>query len=209
MIQVVCQVWCIENEENRRIREWRRKIVTLPPSYTWIPDSTRIPLVEKDLGSSRERSAIDGCCLGWRKTFKRTIIHDVPRVTTNSTVAVGANNVCMSPVTTEVTPDHETKMSGMAGHGRVTMRTGIVWTIFVIVAIMMTVEADCVGWGEGNVKTVWAREDIGGRRKKVLSLKGEGLWMVDRNGDGLDMVLTVRIRIRFYSCGSFSRRGRG
>ena len=69
----------------------------------------------------------------------------MPRVTTNSTVAVGANNVCMSPVTTEVTPDHETKMSGMAGHGRVTMRTGIVWTIFVIVAIMMTVEADCVG----------------------------------------------------------------
>ena len=69
----------------------------------------------------------------------------MPRVTANSTVAVGADNVCMSPVTTEVTPDRETKTGGMAGCGHVTMRTGIVWTIFVIVAITMTVEADCVG----------------------------------------------------------------
>ena len=68
----------------------------------------------------------------------------MPRVTTNSTVVVGADNVCMSPVTTEVTPDCEAKMSGMAGRGHVTMRTGIVWTIFVIVAVTMTVEADCI-----------------------------------------------------------------
>ena len=133
----------------------------------------------------------------------------MPRVTTNSTVAVGADDICMSPVTTEVTLDHEAKTSGMAGHGRVTMRTGIVWTIFAIVAIMMTVEADCVRRGEGNAKMVWAREDTGGRRKKVSSLDGEGLWMVDRSGNGLDMVLTVRIGIRFYSCGGFSRRARG
>ena len=50
----------------------------------------------------------------------------------------------VSPVTTEVAPDREAKMSGMARCGRVTMRTGIVWTIFAIVAVMMTVEADCV-----------------------------------------------------------------
>ena len=136
---------------------------------------TRIPLIEKDLGSSGGRSTIDGCCLRWRKTFKRTIIHNVPRVTTNSTVAVGADNVCMSPVTTEVTLEFEAKASGMTGHGHVTMRTGIVWTIFAIVAVTITVEADCVGCGEGNVKMVWARKDTGGRRKKVLSLDGEGL----------------------------------
>ena len=69
----------------------------------------------------------------------------MPRVTTNSTVAVGADNVRMSPVMIEVTLDREAKMSGMAGCRGVTMRTGIVWTIFAIVAIMMTVEADCVG----------------------------------------------------------------
>ena len=154
-------------------------------------------------------SAIDGCCLGWRKTFKRTITHDVPRVTTNSTVVVGADDVCVFPVMTEVTLDHEAKTSGMAGHGCVTMRTGIVWTIFTIVAIMMTVEADCIGCGKGNVKTVWVRKDMGGRRKKVLSLNGEGLWMINRDRDGLDVVLTVRVRIRFYSCGGFSRRRGG
>ena len=59
------------------------------------------------------------------------------------------------------------------------------------------------------MKTVWAWEDTGGRRKKVLSLDGEGLWMIDRNRDGLDMVLIVRLGVRFYSCGGFSRRGRG
>ena len=133
----------------------------------------------------------------------------MPRVTANSTVAVWADNVCMSPVMTEVALDREAKASGLTGHRRVTMRTGIVWTIFAIVAIMMTVEADCVGYGERNVKTVWVREDTGGRRKKVLSLNGEGLWMINRNRDGLDVVLIVRIRTRFYSCGDLSRRRRG
>ena len=141
--------------------------------------------------------------------FKRTIIHNVPRVTANSTVAVGADNVCMSPVTTEVTLEFEAKASGMTGHGHVTMRTGIVWTVFAIVAIMMTVEADCVRCGEGNAKTVWARKDMRGRRKKVFSLNGEGLWMINRNRDGLDVVCIVRIRTRFYSCGGLSRRRRG
>ena len=159
--------------------------------YTRIPDSTRIPLIEKDLGSSRGGSAIHGCCLGWRKTFKRTIIHDVPRVTTNSTVAVGADNVSMSPVTTEVTSDCEAKTSGVACCRHVTMRTGVVWTIFAIVAIAMTVEADCVRRGKGNAKTVWAREDMGRRRKKVSSFDGEDLWMIDRDRNGLDMVLFV------------------
>ena len=51
----------------------------------------------------------------------------------------------MSPVTTEVASDCEAKMSGMAWHGHVTMRIGVVWTIFGIVAITMTVETDCVG----------------------------------------------------------------
>ena len=163
----------------------------------------RIPHIEKDLGGG---SIIDGCCLRWEKTFKRTIIHDVPRVTTNSTVAMGADNVCMSPVTTEVTLDCEAKASGMPGRGHVTMRAGIVWTIFMIVAIMMTVEADCVGHGEGNAKTVWAREDMGERRKKVSFLNGKGLWMINRDRYGLDVVLIVRIRTRFYSHGGISRR---
>ena len=123
--------------------------------------------------------------------FKRTIIHDVPRVTANSTVAVGADDVSMSPVTTEVALDREAKTSGVARCGCATMRTGVVWTIFAIVTIAMTVEADGVRRGEGNVKTVWVREDMGGRRKKVLSFNGEGLWIIDRDRDGLDMVLVV------------------
>ena len=139
--------------------------------------------------------------------FKRTIIHDVPRVTANSTVAVGADNISMSPVTTEVALDCEAKMSGVAWCGRVTMRIGVVWTIFVIVTIVMTVEADGVRGGEGNAKMVWARKDMGGRRKKVLSFDGEGLWMIDRNRDGLDMALVIQLRVRLYCCGGFSRRG--
>ena len=130
----------------------------------------------------------------------------MPRVTTNSTVAVGAYDVCMSPVTTEVTPNREAKASGMTRYERVTMRTGVVWTIFAIVAITMTVEADCVRCGEGNTKMVWTREDMGGRRKKVSSLDGEGLWMINRDRDGLDVVLIIRSGTGFYSHGGFSRR---
>ena len=133
----------------------------------------------------------------------------MPRVTTNSIVAVGAYNVCMSSVTAEVAPDCEAKASGMTRCGHVTMRTGIVWTIFAIVAVTMTVEADCVRCGKGNTKMVWARKDTGGRRKKVSSLNGEGLWMINRDRDVLDVVLIVRSRTRFYSCGGFSRRRRG
>ena len=51
---------------------------------------------------------------------------------------------------------------------------------------------------------VWAREDMGGRGKKVSSLDSEGLWMIDRDRDGLGMVLTVRLGVRFYSRGGFS-----
>ena len=115
----------------------------------------------------------------------------------------------MFPVTTEVASDCEAKTSGVARCRRVTMRTGVVWTIFAIVAIAMTVEADGVRRGEENVKTVWARENMGGRRKKVLSFNGEGLWMIDRDRDGLDMVLFVQFRVRFYCHGGFSQRGRG
>ena len=141
--------------------------------------------------------------------FKRTSIHNVPRVTANSTVVVGANDVSMSPVTTEVALDCEAKTSGMAQYGRVIMRTGVVWTIFMIVAVTMTLETDCVGQGKGNAKTVWAREDTGGRRKKVPSLDGKGLRVIDRDRDGLDMVLIIRFGVRFYSHGGFSQRGRG
>ena len=133
----------------------------------------------------------------------------MPRVTTNSTVAVGADDVSMFPVTTEVASDREAKTSGVARCGRATMRTGVVWTIFTIVAIAMTVEADGVRRGEGNAKTVWAREDMGGRRKKVSSFNGEGLWMIDRDRDGLDMVFFVRLWVRFYCSRDFSWRGRG
>ena len=115
----------------------------------------------------------------------------MPRVTANSTVVVGADDVSMSPVTTEVASDCEAKTSGVAWCGCATMRTGVVWTIFTIVTIAMTVEADGVRGGEGNAKMVWAREDTGGRRKKVSSFDGEGLWMIDRDRDGLDMVLVV------------------
>ena len=133
----------------------------------------------------------------------------MPRVTTNSTVAVGAYDVCMSPVTTEIAPNREAKASGMTRCERVTMRTGVVWTIFAIVAITMTVEADCVRCGEENTKMVWTREDMGGRRKKVSSLDGEGLWMINRDRDGLDVVLIIRSGTGFYSHGGFSRRRRG
>ena len=56
---------------------------------------------------------------------------------------------------------------------------------------------------------VWVREDTGGRRKKVLSFDGERLWMIDRDRDGLDMVLFIRFGVRFHRGGSFSWRGRG
>ena len=133
----------------------------------------------------------------------------MPRVTTNSTVAVGADDVSISPVTTEVTSDCEAKMSGVAWCRHVIMRTGVVWTIFAIVAITMTVEADGVRRGEGNAKMVWVREDMGGRRKTVSSFDGEGLWMIDRDSDGLDMVLFIQLGVRFYRSGGFSQRGRG
>ena len=87
-----------------------------------------------------------------------SIIHDVSRVTANSTVAVGADDVSMSPVTTEVTSDREAKTSGVARCGCATMRTGVVWTIFAIVTIVMTVETDGIWGSEGNAKVVWARE---------------------------------------------------
>ena len=59
------------------------------------------------------------------------------------------------------------------------------------------------------MKMVWAREDMGGRRKKVSSLDGEGLWMIDRDRDGLDMILIIRLGVSFYSHRGFCQRGRG
>ena len=97
----------------------------------------------------------------------------------------------MSPVMTEVASDREAKTSGVAQCGCATTRTGVVWTIFAIVTIAMTVETDGIRESEGNAKMVWAREDTGGRRKKVSSFDGEGLWMIDRDRNGLDMVLVV------------------
>ena len=56
---------------------------------------------------------------------------------------------------------------------------------------------------------VWTRENTGERRKKISSLDDEGLRMIDRDRDSLNMVLFIRLGVRFYCCGGFSQRGRG
>ena len=74
--------------------------------------------------------------------FKRTVVNDVPRGRTNSTVA------------TEVTSDSETKARWMAGISNAAVRADVVWAIFLIVTIAMTLKASGVGSGERDAQLV-------------------------------------------------------
>ena len=74
--------------------------------------------------------------------FKRTVVNDVPRGRTNSTVA------------TEVTSDSETKARWMARVSNVAVRADVVWAIFLIVTIAMTLKASGVGSGERDAQLV-------------------------------------------------------
>ena len=86
--------------------------------------------------------------------FKQTVVNDVPRGRTNSTVVMGAVSSCVAPVATEVTSDSETEVRWMAGVSNVAVRADVVWEIFLIVTIAMTLKASGVGSGERDAQLV-------------------------------------------------------
>ena len=118
------------------------KIITLPPLYNQIPDSMSNLCSMKELSGRGVCSFIDGGGLEWREMFKQTVINDVPRGRTNSTVVMGAVSSCVAPVATEVTLDSETEARWMAGVGNAAVRADVIWAIFSIVTIAMTLKAN-------------------------------------------------------------------
>ena len=86
--------------------------------------------------------------------FKQTVVNDVPRSKTNSTVVMGAVSSHVAPVVTEVTLDSETEVRWMAGVSNVAVRADVVWTIFSIVTVAMTLKASGVGSGKRDVQLV-------------------------------------------------------
>ena len=78
------------------------------------------PLVVKELGSSKDHGRMRG-----GKMFNWAIINDVPRAIANSSGAVGAESVTMSPVMTETALMLKTSGGGVTWSGWVAMGTGI------------------------------------------------------------------------------------
>ena len=72
--------------------------------------------------------------------FNWTVINDVPRGIANSTGAVGAESITMSPVMTEATLMPKTSR-GVTWSGKVAMGTGIGGAVLLIVAEKMTSKA--------------------------------------------------------------------
>ena len=72
--------------------------------------------------------------------FNWTVINDVPRGIANSTGAVGAELITMSPVMTEATLMPKTSR-GVTWSGKVAMGTGIGGAVLSIVAEKMTSKA--------------------------------------------------------------------
>ena len=70
--------------------------------------------------------------------FNWAIINDVPRGIANSTGAVGAESITMSPVMTEATLMPKTSGGGVTQSGKVAMGTGIGGAVLTIVAEKMT-----------------------------------------------------------------------
>ena len=130
------------------------KIVTLPPSYNQIPDLMSNPHSVKESSGRGGCPFIDGGSLGWGEMFKRTVVNNVPRGRTNSTVAMGAVSSHVVPVVTEVTLDSETEARWMARVSNMAVRADVVWAIFSIVTIAMTLKASGVGSGEGDAQLV-------------------------------------------------------
>ena len=69
-------------------------------------------LVVKELGSSKDRGQLRG-----GKMFNWAIINDVPRGIANSTGAVGAELITMSPVITEAALVLKTSRGGVTQSG--------------------------------------------------------------------------------------------
>ena len=130
------------------------KIITLPPSYNRIPDSMSNLCSVKELSGRGGCSSIDGGGLEWREMFKQTVINDVPRGRTNSTVVMGAVSSCVAPVATEVTSDSETEARCMAGISNVAVRADVIWAIFSIVTIAMTLKANGIRSSKRDVQLV-------------------------------------------------------
>ena len=112
------------------------------------------PHSAKELSGRGGCPFIDGGSLGWGEMFKQTVVNDVPRGRTNSTVVMGAVSSCVAPVATEVTSDSETEVRWMAGVSNVAVRADVVWEIFLIVTIAMTLKASGVGSGERDAQLV-------------------------------------------------------
>ena len=130
------------------------KIITLPSSYNRIPDSMSNPCSAKESSGRGGCPFIDGSSLRWEEMFKWTVVNDVPRGRTNSTVAMGAVSSRVVPVATEVTSDSETEARWMAGVSNVAVRADVVWVIFSIVTIAMTLKASGVGSGKRDAQLV-------------------------------------------------------
>ena len=97
---------------------------------------------------------IDGGSLRWGEMFKQTVVNNVPRGRTNSTVAMGAVSSRVAPVVTEVTLDSETEVRWMARVSNMAVRADVVWAIFSIVTVAMTLKASGVRSGERDVQLV-------------------------------------------------------
>ena len=130
------------------------KIITLPPSYNQIPDLMSNPRSAKESSGRDGCPSIDGSGLGRREMFKQTVVNNVPRGRTNSTVAMGAVSSRVAPVVTEVTLDSETEARWMAGVSNAAVRADVVWAIFSIVTVAMTLKASGVGSGERDAQLV-------------------------------------------------------
>ena len=73
--------------------------------------------------------------------FNWTVINDMSRGIANSTGAVGAESIMMSPVMTEATLMPKTSGGGVTQSRKVAMGTGIGGAVLLIVAKKMTLKA--------------------------------------------------------------------
>ena len=83
-----------------------------------------------------------------------SVVNNVPRGRTNSTVAIGAVSSQVALVATEVTSDSETEARWMARVSNVAVRADVVWAIFLIMTVAMTLKASAVGGSERDAQLV-------------------------------------------------------
>ena len=103
--------------------------------------------------------------------FNWTVINDVPRDIANSTGAVGAESIVMSPVMTEATLVPKTSGGGVTRSGKVVMGTGIGGAVLSIVAKKMTSKAFGKRASRGQMKSSWTRKYLSGRREYTSAVR--------------------------------------